>query len=83
MLAPAVHWVLCRFFIFIEDTLLLDVPGVANVALAGMANPLGQGAAALAGDFDEAGIAGDLVEKRQGALGFRKHALAEVVFKLQ
>jgi len=40
-----------------------------------MTDALGQGAAALAGDFDEAGIAGDLVKERQSALGFRSTAL--------
>ena len=48
-----------------------------------MSDAFGQGATALAGDFDEAGIAGDLVEERQGALGFREHTFAQVIFKLQ
>jgi hypothetical protein len=48
-----------------------------------MPDAFGQGTAALAGDFDEAGIAGDLVEKSEGAFGLRKHALAEFIFKLQ
>jgi len=74
--ASGLTWVLCELFIFIEDTLVLDVRGASNVALAGMADAFRQGTAALAGDFNEAGIACDLVKERQSALGFRKHALA-------
>jgi hypothetical protein len=44
---------------------------------------LGQGATALAGDFDEAVVVGDLLQKGQGALGFRQFALVQVGFKLQ
>jgi hypothetical protein len=51
--------------------------------LSGVADAFGEGAAALAGDFDEAGVAGDLVEERQGAFGFGENALAQVIFKLQ
>jgi hypothetical protein len=48
-----------------------------------MADAFRQGTAALAGDFNEAGIARDLVKERQGAFRFWKNAFAQVVLKLQ
>lgn len=52
-------------------------------ALGRMPEALGQGPAALAGDLDEAAVVGDLLEERQGMLGFRQFALVQVTFKLQ
>src|SRR5260370_27420434 len=48
-----------------------------------VAEAVGEGARALAGDVHEAGIAGDLIEHGQDALRFRQKAAVEIGFELQ
>src|SRR6266403_488159 len=48
-----------------------------------MADALGEGTGALAGDVHEPGIAGDLVEHGQHALWFRQKAAVQIRFELQ
>src|SRR5437879_11015396 len=48
-----------------------------------VADALGQGACALAGDFDEAGIVGDLLKRGQQALRLGKNLAVQVGLKLQ
>jgi len=48
-----------------------------------VANAFGESAGALAADFNEAGIAGDLVECGERALRFGKKFVIQVGFKLQ
>jgi hypothetical protein len=53
------------------------------VPLARVADALGEGASALAANVDEARIAGDLVERGQGALRFGQQFVVQVRFELQ
>lgn len=48
-----------------------------------MADAFGESAGALTADFDEAGIAGDLVERGQGALRLGQKLMIQVGFELQ
>lgn len=48
-----------------------------------MANAFGESAGSLAADVDEARIAGDLIERRQGALRLGQQFVIEVGFELQ
>ena len=48
-----------------------------------MANAFGQCAGALAANLDEAGIAGDLVERGQGALRLGQKFVVQIGFELQ
>ena len=48
-----------------------------------MADAFGESAGSLAADLDEAGIAGNLIERRQCALRFGQQFVVQVGFKLQ
>jgi len=48
-----------------------------------MADPFGEGAGALAANFDEAGVAGDLVECGESALGLGEELAVELGLKLE
>jgi len=70
-------WCYYELFIFIEDTLVLDVRGASNVALAGMADAFRQGHGCAGGRFQRSGGSLAIWSRRGKApLGFRKHALA-------
>src|ERR1700687_4292951 len=57
--------------------------GVIQCSLTLVADAFGERAGALAGDVQEAGIAGNLVEHGQDALRFRQKAAVEIRFELQ
>src|SRR6266478_488588 len=57
--------------------------GVMHCSLTLVADALGEGTGALAGDVHEPGIAGDLVEHGQHALWFRQKAAVQIRFELQ
>src|SRR5215471_675929 len=61
----------------------LDVGDFCGVASTGVAEALGEGAAALAGYFDETAVVGDLLEQGQGVNRLGEHPFIEVVLKLQ
>lgn len=48
-----------------------------------MANAFGKSAGPLSANFDEAGIAGDLIESWQSALGLGQQFVVQVRFELQ
>ena len=48
-----------------------------------MANTFRQGAGSLTADFDEARIAGDLIQSGQGALRFGQKLVVQIGFELQ
>ena len=48
-----------------------------------MADALGEGAGALAANFDEAGIAGDLIERGESALGLGEELAVELGLELE
>jgi len=55
----------------------------SGVVLARVADAFGQGPGALASDFDEAGIVGDLVEGAEGALRLGKQLAVELGLELE
>ena len=55
---------------------------MSKESLALVANALGEGPGALAGDFDEAGVSRDLIEHRQDALRFGHEAAVEIGLEL-
>ncbi len=56
---------------------------VSLTDLARMTNAFGQGAGALPSDFDEAGVAGDLIECGKSALRLGQKLVVQVGFELQ
>src|SRR6266446_3210640 len=65
------------------DAALARPIGVMQCSLTLVADALGEGTSALAGDVHEARIAGDLVEHGQDPLRFRQKAAVQIRFELQ